>query len=194
LVIPEGDDLKNRAFILLAAMLLLLPACRSRMSKDTQTELKRAAERSREIEEQAALSDEIGNGSFAPVRAPRFAPEADDMPLSGNVVDGARVIEMTAQSFAFNPDRIVVNYGDRVRLEISNDNVVHGFALWGYAIVRRLEPEEMTVVEFDAQKAGEFHFACSEYCGPGCVSISGTLYVKDPKANAAGPQSMTVGR
>ena len=187
--------MKTKAVILLAAGLLFLPACRGGRSREARVELARGEEQSRAIEQQAAMLDEGGNDVFAQVPAPRFAAEAEDMPLSGEVVDGVRVIKMAARSYEFDPARIVVDSGERVRLEISSDSVVHGFALWGFEIVRRLEPDETTVIEFEAAKPGQYHFACSEYCGPGCVNMRGDLYVRDPKPGApAGASPATAGR
>lgn len=174
MVIPGGNDVAKIA-IALAIALALLPGCRNGKS-DTQKEIARGEEQGRAIEEAVKAEEPLG---VPDVLAPRFAPEASEMELTGEVVDNARVVQMIARSYEFVPNEIVVNFGEHVRLEINGDDTAHGFALWGYGINRRVEPNETVVVEFEAKMPGRFHFTCPVYCGPGCVKMRGDLYVKD---------------
>lgn len=97
--------------------------------------------------------------------------------LSGELEDGIRVIEMKARQFAFDPDTITVKEGEKIRLEITSEDVAHGFHLGDYGINRRLNPNETIVIEFEADQAGEFIFDCSVYCGKGHEDMTGNLNV-----------------
>lgn len=93
---------------------------------------------------------------------------------SGNTVD----IDVVAKKWSFTPNVITVNKGDRVRLSITSQDVAHGFMLPEYGINERIEPGNTTVVEFTADKQGEFEFRCSVRCGEGHMGQKGKLIVK----------------
>jgi cytochrome c oxidase subunit 2 len=178
--------MRANAVVIAALLLASLCGCWSMRSRQTEKELERGEEQSRAIEAQVDGTDGNGDSASASVPVPpRFAPEADDLEPSGEVVDGVRVIRMTASRYKFEPDRIVVNLGDRVRLEISSEDGPRGIAIWGYDIDRRFEPGKTEAITFDAHKPGQYHFVCPVYCGPGCIDMRGDLYVKDPPPDAA---------
>lgn len=75
---------------------------------------------------------------------------------------------------------IHVKVGDLVRIKIFNeDSFDHGFALEAFAINRRLFPNQETLVEFVASKAGASKFYCSVPCGEGHYQQVGTLVVDE---------------
>ncbi|MAG20347.1 cytochrome C oxidase subunit II [archaeon] len=84
---------------------------------------------------------------------------------------------MTAKQFDFVPGRITVNKGDRVRLKITSVDVKHGFSLSEFGINRDLEVDKQEVIEFVADKVGEFKFRCSVFCGSGHGGMEGVLIV-----------------
>ncbi len=85
---------------------------------------------------------------------------------------------ITAKRFEFNPNIITVNEGDKVKLMITSIDVTHGFAIDEYGVNVRLNPSQEEVVEFIADKSGEFIFYCSVPCGSGHSRMSGKLIVK----------------
>jgi cytochrome c oxidase subunit 2 len=87
--------------------------------------------------------------------------------MSGNVIDGVRVIHLMASRWSFSPNPIVVNKGDRLKILANSRDVTHGFALDGYGIDSRIPSGRETVIEFTADKAGTLEFPCSVYCGAG---------------------------
>ncbi len=89
-----------------------------------------------------------------------------------------QTIKMTAKKFAFEPSTVTVNKGDKVRLEITSADTVHGFSLSAFNVSADLEPGKTSVVEFVADKAGTFTFSCSVFCGAGHGGMTGTLIVK----------------
>lgn len=84
---------------------------------------------------------------------------------------------MTAKRFSFDPDMIIVNKGDTVRLLITSTDVPHGFAINEFDVNIQLSPGETEVVEFVADKVGTFTFFCSIPCGFGHANMQGKLIV-----------------
>ena len=54
-----------------------------------------------------------------------------EVPASGTVVDGIRVIEIKAYQFYFEPTTIIVEQGERIRIVVSAEDVPHGFEIHG---------------------------------------------------------------
>ncbi|MBD3293634.1 MAG: hypothetical protein GF393_11975 [Armatimonadia bacterium] len=98
--------------------------------------------------------------------------------LSGEMVEGTRVVEVEAKRYEFVPDPIVVEAGEPVKLEVTATDVAHGFGLEAMEINVTLPPNETQTVEFTPEEAGEYHIHCTEYCGPGHSDMHGTLLVK----------------
>lgn len=85
---------------------------------------------------------------------------------------------MTAKQWAFDPAIITVKQGDKVRLKIKSIDVAHGFALPEFGVDQKLEPGKEAMVEFTADKKGEFSFHCSVICGQGHIEMTGKLVVE----------------
>lgn len=86
--------------------------------------------------------------------------------------------KMTAKQFAFTPDTIEVNKGDKVRLVITSMDVPHGFSIPEYGINERLNPGKPATIEFTADKEGTFTTFCSVFCGSGHSNMKGKIVVK----------------
>ncbi len=74
--------------------------------------------------------------------------------------------------FGYTPNEIVVNKGDRVKIIIDNTDTLHGMR------IPKLEINGNDVVEFVADRAGEFVWYCNNMCGTGHREMSGKLIVK----------------
>lgn len=85
---------------------------------------------------------------------------------------------MTAKRFAFDPSVINVKPGDKVKITIKSLDVTHGFSLPEFGINENLVPGKEVVVEFTADKKGEFTFFCSVICGEGHTEMTGKLIVE----------------
>ena len=93
-------------------------------------------------------------------------------PFSGgsNLVNG-KVKEFSIKSFTefvdgkpkpqFDPNQIVVNKGDVVRLKVTVTKGVHNFNIDEYNIHQDTMLNQEATVEFTADKAGEFVYYCS---------------------------------
>ena len=98
----------------------------------------------------------------------------------GNAVSSGEIKEftMTAKQFAFTPETIEVNKGDKVKLTITSMDVPHGFSIPEYSINERLNPGKPVTIEFTANKEGTFTAFCSVFCGSGHSNMKGKLIVK----------------
>ncbi len=90
-----------------------------------------------------------------------------------------RVIEVTAKRFTFQPSRIEVKEGERIRLVVKSEDGVHGLQIKKFR-VNKLVPRggEPVTIDFVASAPGTFEILCSEECGDGHESMSGTLVVE----------------
>ena len=87
-------------------------------------------------------------------------------------------IDVVARRFAFEPARIEVAVGERVRLRVVSADGVHGFEIKKFKVKKEI-PRGTTpvIIEFTASEAGEFPILCSEYCGDGHEDMQGQLVV-----------------
>jgi cytochrome c oxidase subunit II len=89
-----------------------------------------------------------------------------------------RTIEVVAKRFGFDPPRIEVTEGERVKLVVSSADGVHGIGIKKFKITRKVPRGGTPVtIEFVASAAGEFPILCSEYCGDGHEEMKGMLIV-----------------
>jgi cytochrome c oxidase subunit 2 len=102
--------------------------------------------------------------------------QTQDVP-SGRMEPSVRVISMTGKRYAFDPCRIVVISGEKIRIEIRSLDVPHGFALTGYGIDQSFDLEKPKTIEFTAKTPGRVPFHCSVYCGSGHTQMQGEMIV-----------------
>ena len=89
-----------------------------------------------------------------------------------------RVIEVVAKQFEFEPARIEVTDGERVRLQVKSADSVHGLQIKKFR-VNTLIPRggKPVSIDFVASGPGTYEIMCSEECGDGHESMKGTLVV-----------------
>lgn len=111
-------------------------------------------------------------------------PVTNNMPVLG--IEGQGVTEMivvkeftvSAKNFDFSPSTITVNKGDRVKIIFKNSEGFHDFKIDEYQVATsQLRAPGEEILEFTANKAGNFEF----YCSVGThrqMGMKGTLVVK----------------
>jgi heme/copper-type cytochrome/quinol oxidase subunit 2 len=77
-----------------------------------------------------------------------------------------RTFRIEASSYAYTPSEISVNPGDRVTIELTATDVVHGLYLDGYDLSLSADPGQTARLSFVADRPGSFRFRCSVTCGP----------------------------
>jgi heme/copper-type cytochrome/quinol oxidase subunit 2 len=81
--------------------------------------------------------------------------------LSGKVEAGVRTINIEACKLACNPDIIVINHGEKIRLILTTlDNIEHGFIVRDLEIDLKIQPGKKTILEFHAEKSGIYELSC----------------------------------
>ncbi len=89
------------------------------------------------------------------------------------------VVARTVERGGWSPARIVVKRGQTVRLRILAEDVTHGFQLLHFGVdAGAIKTGTTKVVEFTADRAGEFPFYCSVRCSPLHMALMGTLVVE----------------
>jgi cytochrome c oxidase subunit 2 len=103
--------------------------------------------------------------------------EYSGMEPSGVVLDGDRVLQLTAQRYVFSPSVLVVYQGESIILRTMAVDVFHSLDVDDYKIHLRLPPHVCQVYRFTADKRGVYDFRCSAYCGDGHELMKGRLVV-----------------
>jgi mono/diheme cytochrome c family protein len=84
-------------------------------------------------------------------------------------------------SGGWQPDSVRVNLGERVRLRLTANDVVHGFAIPALGVqVDEILPGHVQEVEFVASQVGRFPFACTRWCSVDHWRMRGVIQVVDP--------------
>jgi len=102
--------------------------------------------------------------AFVPLPSPQLEPVQ-------------RTISVAASQFAYQPGLIRLNTGDRVTIELSSQDVVHGFAIDGYDLEIISDPGQTSTLTFTADRPGTFRFRCSVTCGDMHPFMIGKLQV-----------------
>jgi cytochrome c oxidase subunit 2 len=98
---------------------------------------------------------------------------------SNGAAAGVHEIPMTAKKYEYSPSSIHVKKGEHVKLLITALDHDHGFKLPAFDIQQDLKEGETTAIEFTADKAGTFRFACSHVCGFGHRGMKAELVVEE---------------
>ena len=98
--------------------------------------------------------------------------------VSGNLENGVRVIQMRAFQFGFDPNPVIVNEGEKVKLVVTSTDVTHGFSISEFGVNVRLFPGRPSIIDFTADKSGTYTFYCNVPCGSGHSAMRGRLIVK----------------
>jgi cytochrome c oxidase subunit 2 len=89
-----------------------------------------------------------------------------------------RTIEVVAKKWSFEPSRVEVIEGERVRLVVTSGDGVHGVEIKKFKVNKKIpRGGDPVTIEFVAAAAGEFPILCSEYCGDGHEDMKGMLVV-----------------
>ena len=97
--------------------------------------------------------------------------------------DGNNVlVKMIAVRSSFEPNKIEVTQGDHVTIYLTNieqtTDELHGFGLGEYNVNVVIDPGEMKVIDFVADKPGVFPYYCTNFCSALHQEMQGYLLVK----------------
>ncbi|HEY8624346.1 MAG TPA: cupredoxin domain-containing protein [Casimicrobiaceae bacterium] len=90
-----------------------------------------------------------------------------------------RVIAIKAHRFEFTPDAITLKKGETVTLQLTSDDLMHGFLVKPLKIETDIVPGKVTELIITPQKTGTFRVNCDHYCGAGHGDMHMTLTVTE---------------
>jgi len=73
--------------------------------------------------------------------------------------------QIEAKRFEYSPAILTVNPGDRVTIELTATDVVHGLSIDGYNLATTADPGQTASLTFVADRQGSFRFRCTVTCG-----------------------------
>ena len=95
-----------------------------------------------------------------------------------NPRSGRATTSKCGETIRFEPSRIEVTEGERVRLVVTSGDGVHGVEIKKFKVNKKVpRGGDPVTIEFVASAAGEFPILCSEYCGDGHEDMKGMLVV-----------------
>jgi cytochrome c oxidase subunit 2 len=92
-----------------------------------------------------------------------------------------RVVEISAERFAFTPSEVKVPAGTRIEFRLRSDDTDHGFRILGTGVNIRIPKrgKGAATVAFDATTPGRYTFECSKLCGAGHSFMRGVIIVTE---------------
>ena len=87
--------------------------------------------------------------------------------------------DVNAKKYEFTPALLEVPLNTLLKIHLKAIDKEHGFEIKGVKdSCVKFKPDEPVTIEFYADKAGEFEFACCKVCGMGHSKMKGKLIVK----------------
>lgn len=89
-----------------------------------------------------------------------------------------KVVAVTAKRFEFSPREVTLKVGETVRLQLTTDDVTHGFFVKPLGIDEVIVPGKATEVVVTPRKAGRYTTICDHFCGAGHGGMKMTIVVE----------------
>jgi cytochrome c oxidase subunit II len=103
---------------------------------------------------------------------------AASLTTSGARGDEPRVIAVSAKRFEFEPKEIRLARGEPVILEVTSQDVTHGFFSRKLGFDEDLAPGKTVRIPVKADEAGTYLVLCDHYCGSGHGNMKLTIAVQ----------------
>ena len=87
-------------------------------------------------------------------------------------------IRVTMRKFAIEPGVIHVKQGANVVLDVSTQDVQHGFQVPELGINEPIQPGRPAEIPLDTSRKGEFKVECSVICGPGHDEMQAKIVIE----------------
>ena len=99
-------------------------------------------------------------------------------PRGARAADEPRVVAITARRFEFSPREITLKQGETVKLQLTTEDVTHGFFLRPLGIDAEIVPGQATDVVVTPKAAGRYTTICDHFCGAGHGGMKMTIVVE----------------
>jgi cytochrome c oxidase subunit 2 len=90
-----------------------------------------------------------------------------------------KVIQISAHKFTFEPNQLTLKKGVPVTLQLTSQDVKHGFYIRGLKVDEEIDPGKTTEVTFTPDKSGTFPTICDHFCGLGHKNMKMTIVVEE---------------
>lgn len=87
------------------------------------------------------------------------------VPFPATATPTEHTFHIQASRFEYSPSVLTVNPGDRVTIELTAMDVVHGLSIDGYSLAVTADPGQTARLTFVADQQGSFRFRCTVTCG-----------------------------
>ena len=88
-----------------------------------------------------------------------------------------RIIAIKAHKFEFTPNAITLKKGETVTLQLTSDDVMHGFLVKPLKIETDIVPGKVTELTITPKMTGTFRVTCDHFCGVEHYNMHMTLTV-----------------
>jgi cytochrome c oxidase subunit 2 len=89
-----------------------------------------------------------------------------------------KVITITAKRFEFSPKEITLKQGETVKLQLTTEDVTHGFFVKPLGIDEDVAPGKTTEVVVTPKTPGRYTTICDHFCGAGHGNMKMTIVVE----------------
>ena len=105
--------------------------------------------------------------------------------VDGPVVGGASTEPLDGSNAATKPPQLVLPLGETTRIELTSDDVTHGFWVPDFLFKRDAIPGMVNAFDLRPEKLGTYLGRCSQFCGLDHALMTFTVRVVTPRAFAA---------
>ncbi len=90
-----------------------------------------------------------------------------------------KIVDVSAERFAFTPSEIKTTVGTRLEIRVTSDDTTHGFRIVGADINVEVPKrgKGVATVVFTPTAPGKYTFECSHTCGAGHSFMRGVIVV-----------------
>jgi cytochrome c oxidase subunit 2 len=90
-----------------------------------------------------------------------------------------RIIAIKAHRYEFTPNAITLKKGETVKLQLTSDDVMHGFLVKPLKIETDIVPGKVTELTITPEMTGTFRVICDHFCGVEHYNMHMTLTVTE---------------
>jgi cytochrome c oxidase subunit 2 len=105
--------------------------------------------------------------------------------LAGSRVRAAeqpRVVTIVAKRYEFSPSEITLRQGETVKLQLTSQDVTHGFFAKPLGIDEAIVPGKTTEVVVTPKTPGRYTTICDHFCGVGHGRMKMTIVVEPQRS------------
>lgn len=88
-------------------------------------------------------------------------------------------LQMVARMWAFQPSVVRLPKGSTVNMYLTSQDIIHGFKVERKNVNLMAAPGAINYLQVTFDEAGEYKFACHEFCGAAHHTMAGRFIIED---------------